>query len=200
MNTNKLIHVTVKKIIFFPPSKNYAIILDDDSSKKQLPIIIGTFEAQAIALGIEKINMPRPMTHDLITNIFSQEKITIEKIVVNKLVEGTFYAHIYYIDSKNNTIRLDSRPSDAIAIALRSNSAIYVDEKVMEEAGQKINLADFEAKINKSNTPNPATNLEIFDQIHELHIKMQDAIEKEDYEMAAEFRDQIKTLESKTHN
>ncbi|MFP4546715.1 MAG: bifunctional nuclease domain-containing protein [Fidelibacterota bacterium] len=198
MLKNKLISVKIKKIIFFPPSKNYAIILNDNEKDLQLPIIIGTFEAQAIALGIENIKMPRPMTHDLLTNIMKKEGIKVEKIVITQLKEGTFYAKIYYINTKNEVVQLDSRPSDAIAIALRTNSDIFVTEQVMKEAGQKI---DLEVLGNKQNNPaNPASNIDILDKIHDYQLKMQDAIEMENYELAAEFRDKIKNLESKIHN
>jgi bifunctional DNase/RNase len=198
MDKNKLIPVNVKKIIYFPPSKNYAIILNETGSKIQLPIIVGTFEAQAIALGIEKITMPRPMTHDLIVNFLKKENITIKKIIITKLVEGTFHANIFYENANHQLLELDSRPSDAIAIALRTNSQIYVNEKVMKEAGQVINLDELAAKTPQPN--NPANNIDLLDQIHDLQIKMQEAIDKEDYESAAEFRDKIKSLESKTHN
>ena len=198
MIKNKIIPVTIKKIIFFPPSKNYAIILNDSETNMQLPIIIGTFEAQAIALGIEKIKMPRPMTHDLLANIMEKESLTVEKIVITQLLEGTFYANIFYKNTQNELIIIDSRPSDAIAIALRTNCNIFVSEQVMKEAGQKINLEDLQEKKDPISTP--ASNIDILDKIHELHLKMQEAIDQEDYELAAEYRDQIKTLETKIHN
>ncbi len=198
MLKNKLIPVKIKKIIFFPPSKNYAIILNDSEKDLQLPIIIGTFEAQAIALGIENIKMPRPMTHDLLTNILKKEGIKVDKIVITQLQEGTFYAKIYYINNKNEVVQLDSRPSDAIAIALRTNSDIFVTEQVMKEAGQKIDLEVLGSKQN--NPANPASNIDILDKIHDYQLKMQDAIDMENYELAAEFRDKIKNLESKIHN
>ena len=195
---NTLIPVKIKKIIFFPPSKNYAIILNDAVANIQLPIIIGTYEAQAIALGIENIRMPRPMTHDLLSNIMEKENLKVNKIVITKLIEGTFYASIYYINGNNENVKIDSRPSDAIAIALRANSEIYVADHVMKKAGQKINLDDVNEAKQASN--NPANNIDILDQIHEFHLKMQNAIDTENYELAAEFRDKIQTLETKIHN
>lgn len=198
MIKNKLIPVKVKKIIYFPPSKNYAIILNDPEINQQLPIIVGTFEAQAIALGIENITMPRPMTHDLITGILKKEKLAVEKIIITQLIEGTFYANILYKNQKNENFKIDSRPSDAIAIALRTGSQIFVAEQVMNVAGQKINIKDFETKLKTIN--NPANNIDILDQIFELQLQMQTAINTENYEQAAEFRDQIKSLETKSHN
>ncbi len=198
MLKNKLIPVKIKKIIFFPPSKNYAIILHDSEKDLQLPIIIGTFEAQAIALGIENIKMPRPMTHDLLTNILKKEGLKVDKIVITQLQDDTFYAKLYYINTKNEVIQIDSRPSDAIAIGLRTNSEIFVTEQVMKAAGQKLDLEVMESKQNKSK--NPASNIDILDKIHDYQLKMQDAIDAENYELAAEFRDKIKTLENKIHN
>lgn len=194
----KLIPVKIKKIIFFPPSKNYAIILNDNVSNLQLPIIIGTYEAQAIALGIEQIKMPRPMTHDLLSNIMEKENLVVDKIVITKLVEGTFYATIVYNNNHNEKVKIDSRPSDAIAVALRTNSEIFVTEVVMAEAGQRINL-DEVSEADKA-LKNPANNIDILDQIHECHLKLQDAIDMENYELAAKVRDEIQTLEAKIHN
>ena len=193
-----LIPVKIKKIIFFPPSKNYAIILNDAVANIQLPIIIGTYEAQAIALGIEQIKMPRPMTHDLLYNIMEKENLKVDKIVITKLIEGTFYAAIYYTKENKQKVKIDSRPSDAIAVALRTNSEIYVEEQVMKEAGQRINLDDVNEA--KEAAKSPANNIDILDQIHECHLKLQDAIDSENYELAAEFRDKIQILESKIHN
>ncbi|MBN2280581.1 MAG: bifunctional nuclease family protein [Candidatus Marinimicrobia bacterium] len=195
---DKLIPVKIKKIIFFPPSKNYAIILNDAETNMQLPIIIGTYEAQAIALGIENIKMPRPMTHDLLSNIMEQENLKVQKIVINKLLEGTFYAAIYYTRSNHEVVKIDSRPSDAIAVALRTDSEIFVSEEVMMEAGQHINL-DEVSEI-KEDLKSPANNIDILDQIHECNLKLQDAIDMENYELAAQFRDKIQFLESKIHN
>ncbi len=194
---NKTIPVKIKKIIYFPPSKNYAVILDDPVENIQLPIIIGTFEAQAIALGIEKIDMPRPMTHDLLTNIMKKEGLETDKIIITKLVDGTFYANIYYQNKAGKNVKIDSRPSDAIALALRTDSNIYVAEDVMKEAGQKINITP---EDDEKSTKSPANNIAILDKIHALQMKMQKAIDDENYELAAEYRDKIKTLESKIHN
>jgi len=198
MLKNKLIPVKIKKIIFFPPSKKYGIIVHGSEKDLQLPIIIGTFEAQAIALGIENIKMPRPMTHDLLTNILKKEGLKVDKIVITQLQDDTFYAKLYYINTKNEVIQIDSRPSDAIAIGLRTNSEIFVTEQVMKAAGQKLDLEVMESKQNKSK--NPASNIDILDKIHDYQLKMQDAIDAENYELAAEFRDKIKTLENKIHN
>ena len=193
-----LIQVQVKKIIYFPPSKNYAIILSEGKSKLQLPIIIGTYEAQAIALGIEEIEMPRPMTHDLVSKILKNESIKIDRIIITELIEGTFYSNIIYTNHAKETKIIDSRPSDAIAIALRTDSNIYVAKEVMEEAGQKSNIENMHSK--EKSLHNPSNNIEIFDKIHELKVMMEEAIAIENYERAANLRDQIKTLESKSHN
>jgi len=127
------IEMKIKGLIVDPISNMPIVVLKDINSNKILPIWIGVFEANAIALQIEKIPTPRPMTHDLIKNIFNTFGIVIQKVVVNQIKDNTFYALIY-CKYKDEIFTLDSRPSDAIAIALRVNAPIYVTEEVMEKA------------------------------------------------------------------
>ncbi len=127
------IEMKIKGLIVDPISNMPIVVLKDVNSNKILPIWIGVFEANAIALQIENITTPRPMTHDLIKNLFSTLNISIQKIVVNEIRDNTFYALIY-CQHKGEVFTLDSRPSDAIAIALRVNAPIYVKEEVMEKA------------------------------------------------------------------
>jgi len=117
--------VEIAKISFYPPSKGYAVILKEMDGERQLPVIVGAFEAQAIALAIEGIEMPRPMTHDLLSNLLESMEVDVKEIVINKLVEGTFYAKIF-VDSYNfGEKEIDSRPSDAIALALRVDAPVF---------------------------------------------------------------------------
>ncbi len=109
------------------------IILKDPEDRNALPIWIGLLEASSIATELEKITLARPMTHDLVKNIFEQLAVQVERIEVTDLRENTFYATIH-LASGGRSYTVDSRPSDAIAIALRSNAPIYVDDKVLEKS------------------------------------------------------------------
>ncbi len=116
----------VAKIILDPFTNSPIVILKDFEERKALPIWIGLFEANAIAMKLEEVVTPRPMTHDLIANILKSLEATVERIVVNDLVDNTFYARIY-LSTPAGVVEVDSRPSDAIAIALRTNAPIYVE-------------------------------------------------------------------------
>ena len=116
------------------------IILKDPTSSKALPIWVGYFEANAIALEIEKISTPRPMTHDLLKNLIQNMKAEVNHILVNELKDNTFYAVISLVCG-DLTLAIDSRPSDAIALALRTKAPIFVEEKVIE-AAKSLDLPD----------------------------------------------------------
>lgn len=130
----------IKGLVVDPISKMPIVVLEDLKSDRMLPIWIGVFEANAIALRIENITTPRPMTHDLLKNILDELKIKVEKIVVNDVRDNTFYAMIH-CRYKDQIIAIDSRPSDAIALVLRTEAPIFVEEKVVEKA-QSLKLED----------------------------------------------------------
>lgn len=127
------IEMKIKGLVVDPISKMPIVVLEDLKSDKILPIWIGVFEANAIALTIENISTPRPMTHDLIKNFMNKLEISIEKVVVNDVRNNTFYALIY-CRHKDRPLIIDSRPSDAIALALRMNSPIFVEDEVVNKA------------------------------------------------------------------
>lgn len=127
------IEMKIKGLVVDPLSKMPIVVLEDLQSERILPIWIGVFEANAIALKIENISTPRPMTHDLLRDILSKFDVSIEKIVINDVRDNTFYAVIHF-NQQNKTISIDSRPSDAIALALRLNAHIFVEEQVVEKA------------------------------------------------------------------
>lgn len=127
------IEMRVKGLVVDPISKMPIVVLEDPTSEKILPIWIGVFEANAIALKIENISTPRPMTHDLLKSCFDKLDISIDKIVVNDVRNNTFYALIY-CRLKNKQIIIDSRPSDAIALAIRMNTPIFVNDEVVKRA------------------------------------------------------------------
>lgn len=128
-----LIKMTVRGIALDPITNMPILILKDPEERRALPIWVGIFEANAIALELEKVSTPRPMTHDLIKHILEGVGITVQQVIVNDLVENTFYATIE-LNHNGNVVTIDSRPSDAIALALRVNAPIFVTEKVVTQA------------------------------------------------------------------
>jgi bifunctional DNase/RNase len=127
------IEMTIKGLMIDPITNMPIVILKDKDGERVLPIWVGVFEANAIALQIENIATPRPMTHDLIKNILSEIEADVQRIVVSDLRDNTFYAMIY-LDREGETIAVDARPSDAIALALRTRSPIFVEDSVVESA------------------------------------------------------------------
>ncbi|KRT69703.1 MAG: bifunctional nuclease family protein [Candidatus Methylomirabilales bacterium] len=128
-----LIRMSVRGIALDPITNMPIIILKDVEEKRALPIWVGIFEANAIALELEKIATPRPMTHDLIKNILDGLGATVQQIVVNDLKDNTFFA-VIEVNYNGNMVSIDARPSDAIALALRVNAPIFVTEKVVSKA------------------------------------------------------------------
>jgi len=127
------IEMKIKGLVVDPISKMPIVVLEDPSGDRILPIWIGVFEANAIALTIENIPTPRPMTHDLMKNFLNKLEINLEKIVVTDVRNNTFYA-LLHCRAKGDLLIIDSRPSDAIALALRMKSPIFVEEDVVEKA------------------------------------------------------------------
>ncbi|MBI5021355.1 MAG: bifunctional nuclease family protein [Ignavibacteriales bacterium] len=160
----------------------YALILKEVSGNRRLPIIIGAFEAQSIALEIEGIKPPRPLTHDLMKNIIETLGSELIEITIGELREGTFYATLSF-DGQD----IDARPSDAIALAVRFGVPIFVSDKVMEEASFLPESEEHEPE--KTPPENRLTRLEA------LKAQLNEAVEREDYERAAQLRDQIKKLD-----
>ena len=182
---------------------SYALILKEVNGDRRLPIIIGAFEAQAIALEIEGVRPPRPLTHDLIKNILDGLGVVITEVVVTELRDGTFYAKIY-LDYNGMTYEIDSRPSDAIAVAVRCGVPIFVDEEVMEEASfaPEEEEEEFEETGESLEPPKPQpkkrggkTPLSKEEKIAELQRQLEEAIKREDYERAAQLREEIRKLQ-----
>src|SRR5687767_9094170 len=127
------IEMTIKGLMIDPITNMPIIILRDEDGQRLLPIWVGVFEANAIALQIENVATPRPMTHDLLKNILEDLEARVERIVVCELKENTFYATIH-LRRSSGPIAVDARPSDAIALALRTRSPIFVEESVIQNA------------------------------------------------------------------
>jgi len=128
-----LIRMTVKGIVLDPITNMPIVILKDPEERRALPIWVGIFEANAIALELEKVTTPRPMTHDLLKNILEGLGVSVRQIIVNDLKDNTFYA-VIELQYNGNIFTIDSRPSDAIALALRVGAPIYVTEHVVSQA------------------------------------------------------------------
>src|SRR6266849_1537553 len=125
--------MTFKGLMVDPVTNVPIILLRDPDGQKVLPIWVGIFEANAIAMQIENVTPPRPMTHDLLKNVITDLKATVQKVVVCDLKENTFYALIY-LGLNGDTVAIDARPSDAIALALRTRAPIFVEETVIDNA------------------------------------------------------------------
>ena len=136
------IEVKIRALMMDPNSGTPIIILKDVESDTMLPIWVGAYEANAIALEIEKIAPPRPMTHDLLRNLITELGIQVERVVVTSLRDNTFFAVIEMQMSDGNRMVLDSRPSDAIALALRADCPIYVDEEVIKASKNTVPTGD----------------------------------------------------------
>jgi len=141
------IEVKIRALMMDPNSGTPIIILKDVNSETMLPIWVGAYEANAIALEIEKIAPPRPMTHDLLRNLIVELGMKVDRVVVTSLRDNTFYAVIEITADDGEAMRLDSRPSDAIALALRADCPIYVDLEVIQASQNKIATDDEAADI-----------------------------------------------------
>lgn len=173
---------------------SFALVLGEEGRNRRLPIIIGMFEAQAIAIELEKITSNRPMTHDLFKSFAQAFAYNIHEIVISDLREGVFYAKIVCSTTgAYKRIEIDSRPSDAIAIGLRFNVPIYTYENILAEAG--IVLADEDEDETPKRKPQEkekksSTNLKDY-SVEELETMLQEALADENYERAAKIRDEI---------
>ena len=174
----------------------YALILGEMNGKRRLPIIIGGFEAQSIAIELEKIKTPRPLTHDLFKSFATSFNIQVNEVIINKFSEGVFYAVLVCTDG-NIEMEIDSRTSDAIAIALRFHCPIYTFENIMASAGIMID-EDMEKMQTSQKLPtvpsqSPEEEEVSFSQLSltELRELLQSAVENEEYEKASRIRDEL---------
>ena len=172
----------------------YALVLGEMDGNRRLPIIIGAFEAQAIALELEKIQSPRPMTHDLLRDTFEAVGGEVVDVVIDELKEGTFFVKIRYIHNGEEG-QLDSRPSDAVALAVRVDAPIYVAPLVLEEAGIPTDDEDVSA-LTSSNAPEEESS-PMLSHLERMERQLAKAIEDEDYEKAARLRDEIAQMKGK---
>lgn len=177
----------------------YALVLGEISGRRRLPIIIGGFEAQAIAIEIEKMTPSRPLTHDLFKSFAQSYHINIQEVIIYNLVDGIFYAKILCNDGKKTT-EIDARTSDAIALAVRFECPIYTYEFILSTAGIVIEGSDFvflenmEAPAEEKIATTAANYSSLTDE--ELKVKLQEALTDEAYERAAKIRDELSKRKS----
>ena len=178
-----LIAVRVDRVTLDAHTNRFVVILKDDVNNKWLPIVVGNTEAQAIALQLENVSPPRPLTHDLIKSLLESVKAKISRVVVSDLRENTYYA-VLSMKLNGQSTEIDARPSDAIALALRMHAPIFVSDEVMSKASvddKEIDEEDIAAAA-------PV------DAIDRLELDMKKAISDERYEDAAKLRDEIQEL------
>ncbi len=204
-----LVKLSIKGISYSQTQNGaYALILNEVDGERKLPIVIGAFEAQSIAIALEKeIKPPRPLTHDLFKNFAERFDIVVKQVIIHKLVDGVFYSSIICERDKIEEI-IDARTSDAIALALRFNAPIFTYKNILDKAG--IYLKTNPSEEDKENQPmeDVISNPESFTteaesgrayikySLQELNDLLIQAVEQEDYEKAAKIRDEISKRES----
>ena len=209
---DNLIRLNIKGISYSQTQTGaYALILEESVGGRKLPIIIGSFEAQSIALALEKdINPPRPLTHDLFVSLGKEFRLNVDSIYIYKLEDGVFYSNIVFLNEEGARAEIDSRTSDAIALAVRFNAPIYAYENVVEKAGIHLDVIEEEENIRRA-ANNFEDDLDTLAGLEsdlsdineyegwtksELEAEMEKAVKNEDYELAARLRDQIDNMEN----
>ena len=179
-----MIPVKVQKISYYHPNRSYAVILKELKGERRLPVLVGAYEAQAIAMSMEYIDTPRPLTHDLIVNLVQGIDGNLSAVKITKLEDGVFYSILDLQCEKLGQREIDSRPSDALAVALRMHSPILVADEVMDEAiVWEEDMQNIEEEIQQE------------PKIDILEKQLKKAIDKEEYEIAARIRDKIKNID-----
>lgn len=183
-------------------TQNYAIVLGEQGGSRRLPIVIGGFEAQAIAVAMEGMSPSRPMTHDLFKNTMDTFKIDLKEVVINNLADGIFFANLVFVQN-GKEVEVDSRTSDALALAVRFSCPIYTYEFILEQAGIILE-EETEREVQKAKSRRQQQQKEkgIEDySVEELEQLLEKVLDEEDYEKAAKIRDEInRRKEGRGHN
>jgi len=192
-----MIEVIVKNILFFAQAAapGYTLFLQmKDDDERSLPIVVGQFEAQAIALALEQIHLDRPMTHDLLSQVITNMTEGLESVSIQKLKEGTFYAELN-VRNENGIEKIDARPSDAIALALRARVPIKVSREIFDEASIPMPITN---EGEQKSEPSLADNVGEITRRAELRFDLErdlrEAVSTEEYEKAALIRDRLNAL------
>lgn len=177
----------------------YALILSEEEGKRRIPIVIGSTEAQAIAIHLEGLKPPRPLTHDLFVNFSEAFNIELQEIFIYKMKDGVFFSEIVFDDGKNR-IRVDSRTSDAVALAIRFDAPVYIASKVIDEAGLEIEVQDDDGPLadapfgdELSDADVKLTDL----SLEELEIALSESIADENYELASILKEELESRSKK---
>jgi len=183
----------------------YALVLEAEGSDHRIPIIIGSFEAQAIAIQLENLKPPRPLTHDLFVSMAEKLNVHLNEVTIYKLEEGVFYSQLV-LATQGQSIKIDARTSDAVALALRFDCPIYTTQEIIEKAGLIINIEDDEPEPEKPKKSTRDTSEKTTSEssgsslkeksLDELNKLLKNAIEKEAYEEASRISDEIKRRKS----
>lgn len=205
-----LVKLTIKGISYSQTQNGaYALILNEVDGERKLPIVIGAFEAQSIAIALEKeIKPPRPLTHDLFKNFADRFDLVVKQVIIHKLVDGVFYSSIICERDKIEEI-IDARTSDAIALALRFNAPIFTYKNILDKAGIYLSINPSETTNENQDNDNILTPTDTYEEdvvvpadnysgysLKELYQKLDEAVQNEDYERAAKIRDEISKKES----
>jgi bifunctional DNase/RNase len=205
-----LVKLAIKGISYSQTQNGaYALILNEVDGERKLPIVIGAFEAQSIAIALEKeIKPPRPLTHDLFKNFADRFDIVVKQVIIHKLVDGVFYSSIICERDKIEEI-IDARTSDAIALALRFNAPIFTYKNILDKAGVYLKGNTMEPENSNEDNDGVLSTPETFGaqettpkdsytgkSVQELYELLNEAVQNEDYEKAAKIRDEISKKES----
>lgn len=176
----------------------YALILVEEDGERRVPIIIGGFEAQAIVIKLENLEPPRPLTHDLFRSFAEEFNISVIEVMIYKLEEGVFFSRLL-CNNGDKEISIDSRTSDAVALALRFGCPIYITEDILEKAGITITASDSESNADSETDTLFDQNSSRYDTYtdEELYKMIDEAVKTEDYERAAAIRDEIEKRKKK---
>ena len=189
-----LIRLTINRISYSQTHNGaYALLLNEKNGERKLPVVIGGFEAQSIAVALEKeIKPPRPLTHDLFKNFSDCFEIKIKQVIIHKIVDGVFFSSLICVRDKIEEI-IDSRTSDAIALAIRFNSPIFTYENVLDKAGIIIKAEETEKIKKEVSNKNPKTKKTDYSKLSLIQLgkAVTIAVKNEDYELAAFLRDEI---------
>lgn len=180
-------------------SQNYALVLGELEGVRRLPIVIGGFEAQSIAVAMERMTPPRPLTHDLMRNVLSTFDVELKEVIISNLLDGVFYARLVCLRN-GETVEIDSRTSDALALAVRFDCPIYSYEFILEAAGVVLEIPSEESvraggeRKRRERKEKETPSLTEFD-LSNLKKMLEDVLKEENYEKAAKIRDEISRRE-----
>ncbi len=171
---------------------NFIVVLKEEGGNRRLPVVIGSTEAQAIALPLQNIRPSRPLTHDLFRETLGALEVSVKEVVISDLRNGTFYAILVLAKPDGSTLEMDSRPSDAMAAAVRFESPIFVYDFILDEAGMTIEMGDV-PPVPAAATVTPQEPLAALDRYSDekLEQMLEEALQREEYERAAKIRDEL---------